>query len=156
VWPRSTVSRRVLAHDGPDVLTSQRRFKQMRLQSIDNLKAFHLAGAGEQIDQNPVEGQRRKIALLQLADGDFLDEIGVRVGVRIGVVESVDVLDQRVRGTSVALRQQERAGVGAMRRDAAQTRRMLPDREWRIAVADDAWGRLDKERQHVPKDFRRD
>src|SRR5258708_31060409 len=43
-----------------------------------------------------------------------------------------------------------------MRRDTAQTRRVLPDREWWIAVADHAWGRLDKKWQHVSKDFRRD
>src|SRR5258708_19844547 len=43
-----------------------------------------------------------------------------------------------------------------MRRNTAQARRMLPDREWWIAVADHAWDRLDKKWQHVSKDFRRD
>src|SRR5438874_12051552 len=43
-----------------------------------------------------------------------------------------------------------------MRRDAADARRVLPDGERGIAVADHARSRLDEERQHVPQDFRWD
>ena len=43
-----------------------------------------------------------------------------------------------------------------MRRDAADTRRVLPDREGRVAVADYGRGRFDEERQHVSENFRRD
>ncbi len=44
---RSGASGRVLAHDRPDMLAPQRRLKQVRLQSIDNLEALHLPGTGE-------------------------------------------------------------------------------------------------------------
>jgi len=35
------------SHDRPDVFTPQRRLKQVRLQSVDNLEACHLPRAGE-------------------------------------------------------------------------------------------------------------
>src|SRR5205823_12390435 len=74
----------------------------------------------------------------------------------VSLVKGVDILDQSIGGAAVAFGQEEASGVGAMRRDAADARRVLPDGERGIAVADHARSRLDEERQHVPQDFRWD
>ena len=92
-----------LPDHGSDVFAAQRRFQQMRLEPVDDLELFHLAGAGKKIDQHPVERQGRQVARLELRHRDVLDEGGLRVGLGICLVETVDVLDQRMVGAAVAL-----------------------------------------------------
>src|SRR5438552_7069612 len=108
----------------------------MRLEPIDYLKLLHLAGAGKKIYQHPIEGQGRQFARLELRDRDVLDEGGVRVGFGVFLVEAVDVLDQRMVGAAVAFGEQKTACVSTVRRDAADTRRMFPDGERRVAITD--------------------
>src|SRR5262249_17429740 len=142
------LTRYVLTDDRSDVFAAQRRLQQMWLQPIDYLKLLHLAGTAKKIDQHPIEWQRRQGARLEVRHGDVLDEVGIRVGLGISLVEAIHVLDQRMIGAAIAFGEQKAACVSAVRRDAANTRRMFPDRERRVAVADHSGGRLDEERQH--------
>src|SRR5579859_7544532 len=146
----------ILANDRADVLAAQRGFQELRFESVDDLELLHLARAGKEVDQNAIEWQRRQIAGLQFAHGNLFDECGIRVGLGVRFVKTIDIFDQRVGGAAVALRQQETSRIGAMRRDAADARRVLPDGERGIAVTDHARSRLDEEGQHMPEDFRRD
>src|SRR5436189_970059 len=119
----------LLPDDGSDVLAAQRRFQQMRLEPVDYLKLLHLAGAGKKIDQHPIERQGRQVARLKLRHRDVLDEGGLRVGLGVCLIEAIDVLDQRMVCAAVAFGEQKTACVSAVRRDAADTRRMFPDGE---------------------------
>src|SRR6266568_3535954 len=132
----ATLIRYVLTDDGSDVFAAQRRFQQMRLEPVDDLESLHLAGAGKKIDQHPVERQGRQVARPEFRYRDVLDKGGLRVGLGVCLVETIDVLDQRMVGTAVALGEQKTARVSAVRRDSADTRRVLPDGERWVAVAD--------------------
>ena len=99
----------------------------MRLEPVDDLELLHLAGAGKKIGQHPVKRQGRQLACLELRHRDVLDEGSLRVGFGVSLVETIDVLDQRMVGAAIALGEQKTARVGAVRRDAADTRRVLPD-----------------------------
>src|SRR6266436_8546760 len=110
----------------------------MRLHAIDDLDALDLPGGTQEIEQYPIERQRAQIELIQLGHGDVLDEASAGMGFRIRVVETVDVLDQSVSGAAVALREQIGSGVGAVRRNAPHAGRVLPQRERRVSVANDA------------------
>src|SRR5215468_1342861 len=129
-------------YDRSDVFAAQRWFQQMRLQPIDYLKLLHLAGAGKKIDQHSVEWQGRQVARLELRHSDVLDEVRPRVGLGVCLVEAIDVLDQRMISAAIAFGEQKAACVSTVRRDAANTRRVFPDGERRVAVADHTRGRL--------------
>src|SRR6266478_1891818 len=151
----ATSGRFVLSNNRADMLAAQSWLQQFRLQSVDDLELFHLPGVGQEVDHDPVERKRRQVARPQLGHGDLLDELGVGIDLRVGVVEPVHVLDQGVGGATIALGEQEGAGVGAVGWDAPKAGRMLPNRERRVAVADHTRGRFDEEGQHVPENLRR-
>src|SRR5262245_4444387 len=146
----------VLTDDGSDVFAAECRFQQVRLEPVDYLKLLHLAGEAKKIDQDAIEWQGRQIARLELGHSDVLDEVGLRVGLGVCRIEAVDVLDQSMVGAAVAFGKQKTTCVSTVRRDAADTRRMFPDGERRVAVADHSRSRLDEERQHVSQNFLRD
>src|SRR6266516_2967162 len=148
--------RHVLTDDGSDVFAAQRWLQQMRVEPVNDLELLHLAGAGKKIDERPVERQGRQLARLELRHRDVLDEGSLRVSLGVRLVETIDILDQRMVDAAITLGEQKTACVRAVRRYAADTRRVLPDGERRVAVADYGRGRLDKERQHVSENFRRD
>src|SRR5207247_7051502 len=132
---------------------AQRWFQQLRLEPVDDLKLLYLAGAGKKIDQRPIERQGRQVARLELRHRDVLDKGSVRIGLGVRLVETIDVLDQRMVGAAIALGEQETARIGAVRRDSANTWRVLPDGERRVAVADDGRGRFDEEWVHFSENF---
>ncbi len=138
------------------MFAAQCRLQQFRLQPVDDLDPFDLPRIGEQVDQHAVEGQRRKVALLQFRNRDAVDQARIRVRLRIRIVEAIDVFDQGMGRAAVAFGKQVGAGIGAVRRDAPELWRVFPDRERRVAVADHPGGRLDEEGQHVPQDLRGD
>ena len=111
----------------------------------------------EQVEQDAVERQRRQVAL-PAARRRVISSMKRAFGCSFGsrVVEAVDVLDQGQVRAAEALGEQVRAGVGAVRRDAAHAGRMLPERVRRVAVEDHARRGLDEERQQVAEDLRRD
>src|SRR5262249_41213268 len=119
------------------------------------LELLHLSGAGKKIDQRPIEGQGQQVARLEFRRSDVLDKAGLWVGLWICFVEAIDVFNQGMVGAAVAFGQQEAACISAVRRDAADTRRMFPDGERRVAVADHCRGRFDEKREHMSKNFRR-
>src|SRR2546430_10185530 len=123
----------------------------MRLEPVDDLKLLHLAGAGKKIDQNPIEREGRQVAPLELRHRDVLDEGGLRVGLGVCLIEAIDVLDQRMVCAAVAFGEQKTACVSAVRRDAADTRRMFPDGERRVAVTNHSRGRLDENGSMCPR-----
>src|SRR5436853_2326648 len=96
----------VFAHDRSDVFAAQRRFQQMRLEPVDDLKLLDLAGVGKKIDQHAIKRQGWQIARLELRHRDVLDEGGLRGGRGVCLIETVDVLDQRMVGAAVALGEQ--------------------------------------------------
>src|SRR5216683_2729853 len=110
----ATSGRFVLSNNRADVLAAQGWLQQFRLQAIDDLELFQLPGVSQKVDHDPVERKRRQVARPQLGHGDLLDELGLGIDLRVGVVEPVHVLDQGVRGATVALGEQEGAGVGAV------------------------------------------
>src|ERR1700730_737479 len=141
----ATSGRLVLSNNRADMLAAQRPIQKLGPQPVDDLELFQLPGVGQEVDHDPVERKRRQVARPQLGHGDLLDELGAGIDFRVRVVESVHVLDQGVGGATVALGEQEGAGVGAVGWDAPEAGRMLPNRERRVAVADHTRGRVDEE-----------
>ena len=70
---------------------------------------------------------------------------------RIALVEPVDVLDQRHRRATEALRQQIGTRVGSVGGDAPNAGRVLPERKGWIAIEMTPGTRLHKERQQMAK-----
>src|SRR5213075_1223848 len=86
---RCASGRFVLPNNRADVLAAQSWLQQFRLQSIDDLELFHLPGVSQKVDHDSVERKRRQVARPQLGYGDLLDELGIRIDLRVRVVESV-------------------------------------------------------------------
>src|SRR5215212_7706199 len=120
---------------------------------VDDLNAVHESRMLEQVDQGAIERQSRQLPLSQLTHRDLIDEASVGVLLRIPIVETVDVLDQRDRRAAEALCKEIGAGIGAMRRDTADAGGMLPQGVGRIAVEDDSRRSLHDERQEVTEDL---
>src|SRR4051812_23520796 len=114
----------------------------MRLEPVDDLKLLDLAGVGKKIDQHAIKRQGRQIARLELCRCNVLDEGGFWVDPGVCFVEAIDIFDQRMVGAAVAFSKQKTPRVSAMRRNAAHPRRMFPDGERRVSIANHGWGRL--------------
>src|SRR5215208_1094314 len=86
--------------------------------AVDDLDRPQQPRVIQEVYQDALERQRLEAAPPQLSRVDFADQLRARVPARVAVVEPVHVLDQREGLAAEALGEEERAGVGAVRRDA--------------------------------------
>ncbi len=127
--------------DRPGVLAAQRGREPARNKTVHDLHARDVARVRHDLDQRPIERQRGLLHLRQIRKAGLAQQFGpfaVRP-VGVGGVHTVDVLDDREAGGAKRVRDEERAGVGAMRRDARRRELMVVVR--REGAAHDRAGR---------------
>src|SRR6202040_3708898 len=96
--------------DGADVLAREGGLDPLGVAAVDELEAVEEAGVGEEVEEDGLEGEGRETSPAQTGHGGLGDEAGGGVELGVGVVEAVDVLDQRQALAAEALGEQEGAG----------------------------------------------
>src|SRR5215210_4531748 len=142
--------------DGANVFTPDRRGDPVRLAAVDDLELADEPRVDEEVGEEFVEGEAPQRAFLQLARADRVDEARTSVLLRVLRVEPIDILHQRHRLGAETLAEDKATGIAAVRRDAPHAGRVLPERVGGDAVEDHTWSGVDKEREEMPEDLRRD
>src|ERR1700680_5213436 len=135
----------VAVDERADVLALEGGLDPLGGAAVDELEAVEEAGVGEEVEEDGLEGEGREASPAQGGHGDLGDEARGGIELWVGVVEAVDVLDQGEALAAEALGEQEGAGVGAVRGDAADARRVLPERVGRHAAEHDTRRALQEE-----------
>ena len=81
-------------NDGADVLAIKCGGNAIGVSAVNDLKRIKQSRVVEQVQENSVEWQGLKFALPQFSHVNLADEIGVSVGLRVAVIEAIDVLYQ--------------------------------------------------------------
>src|SRR5215212_3353594 len=130
--------------DGANVFTPDRRGDPFWLAAVDDLELTDEPRVDEEIGEDFVKGEALERASLQLARAYRVNEASISILLWVLSVESIHVLHQRHRLRAEALAKDEAAGIGAVRRDAPHSGRMLPERVGGDAVED-----LRRDRHHA-------
>ncbi|GCC49097.1 hypothetical protein chiPu_0032991, partial [Chiloscyllium punctatum] len=88
-------------------------------QTIDDLHALDVPGIGHHLEQRGIERQRA-LQPGEIGEARLTQQLGLLALGTIGIVgvDAVDILDDRQPGGAERISEQERAGVGAVQRDA--------------------------------------
>src|SRR5437588_11481167 len=95
------------------------------------------------------------MALTKFGAADFADKAGLRICLRIAIVQAIDVLYESERLAPETLGQQKGSCISAVRWYSSGCRWMLPKRIGRNAIENHPWRALDKKRQEMAEDVGR-